>query len=252
MYSRKLAKEKASIKVPSTRNGITSPSPIESIHSSISTHSSNTLSPTISNTSSNDNQSPSTNDSSSTGSRSRSSSTDITNAMTEKQQEQRTQIQQKEPKNINHNKYRSERRRKLSDPRCFPLLYECYAQARVRIKYELSSQHLTDLPVGSVVTVEEIKDRRARISAPIHGWLSVISKDGNTILMPLNKQTAKIGGKVMFNINNYRHYNGNMPITAKIIDYNQNYDMHKVQHKNGKTEWLNLKDKNITYIPNVT
>jgi len=278
MYSQRLSKEKARIKVPSTRTAITSPSPIESIHSSTSTHSSHTLSPTISNTSNESSNVSSTDTSSngSNGSRSRSSSTENVNNNNNNnnkyvikqertiQKEKRTEINviKNEPKNANQPSVRTttrtttERRRRLSDPRCFPLLYECYAQARVRIGYELSSQHLTDLPQGSIVTVEEIHEdnRRARISAPIHGWLSITSKNGgNTILMPLNKQTAKIGGKVMFNYNHYHHQNhGNnhTPITAKIIDYNQNYDMHKVQHKNGKHEWLNLKDKSITYIPN--
>ena len=252
MYQQRLYKEKARIKVPSTRTAIiTSPSPVESINSSTSIHSSNTLSPTISNTS-NESSSSSAIDSSSSGSRSRSSSTEIVNNnintdKTRIKQEQRTQKKRENDVKKSNIDYRKERRRKLSDPRSFPLLYECYAQARVRTKYELSSQHITDLPAGSVVTVEEIKDRRAKISAPIHGWLSLISKDGNTILMILNKQTAKIGGKVLFN--NYKYIG--MPVTAKIIDYNRNYDMHKVVHKNGKNEWINLKDKNITYIPSV-
>ena len=146
-------------------------------------------------------------------------------------------------------KKRRERRRRLSDPQCLPLLYEVYCQARIRSGYSLTSTHLTDLPVGSVVTVEEIKpNHRARISAPIHGWCSIISKHGKQLLQPLNKQTAKIGGKVLFSKHYSRKY-ANHNITAKIVDYNPNYDMHKVRYKDGKEEWINLKNRHIRYIP---
>merc|ERR1719203_1692982 len=105
----------------------------------------------------------------------------------------------------------------------FPKRFEVQVQARVRVGEDLSSQHLTDLPEGSVVTVEEIVARRTRISRPLCGWLSVTSKFGARIILPTNSKYSKIGGKVMFS----RAMQG-MPLMAnnkypthgKILDYN--------------------------------
>eukprot|EP01084_Bolivina_argentea_P257904 434599_1 len=132
------------------------------------------------------------------------------------------------------------------------LIYEVIAQARVRSGYELTSRYITDLPEGSVLTVEEIRNNRARIIGPIYGWISIISKYGIQIIMPLNKHTAKIGGSVIFTkkikqINSIQtHYE---TIHGKIIEYNQKYGMHKIQCKNGTQQWISLKDPNIHYIP---
>merc|ERR1719229_1548612 len=108
---------------------------------------------------------------------------------------------------------RQQRRERLEDPNCFPKRFEVQVQARVRVGEDLSSQHLTDLPEGSVVTVEEIISRRARISRPLCGWLSVTSKFGARIILPTNSKYSKIGGKVMFKrpINGQQQVNGQWP-----------------------------------------
>jgi len=47
---------------------------------------------------------------------------------------------------------------------------------------ELASPEVCKLPIGTVVTVAEIDGRRARISAPSQGWLSLHASDGRVIL----------------------------------------------------------------------
>eukprot|EP01084_Bolivina_argentea_P309266 534946_1 len=55
---------------------------------------------------------------------------------------------------------------------------------------ELTSKEVCKLPIGSVVTVEEIEGRRCRISAPNEGWLSLHASDGRTILQRGNVKSA--------------------------------------------------------------
>merc|ERR1712190_521503 len=55
---------------------------------------------------------------------------------------------------------------------------------------ELSSAGVCKLPIGTVVTVEEIDGRRARISAPNKGWLSLKASDGRIILSRCNVKSA--------------------------------------------------------------
>lgn len=45
-------------------------------------------------------------------------------------------------------------------------------------------QLMDPLPTGTVVTVEEVRGRRARISDPVSGWLSVSTVGGDTIVTP--------------------------------------------------------------------
>jgi len=47
---------------------------------------------------------------------------------------------------------------------------------------ELSSKEVCKLPIGTVVTVEEVDGRRARITSPSEGWLSLHASDGRIIL----------------------------------------------------------------------
>eukprot|EP01083_Nonionella_stella_P161173 527550_1 len=138
---------------------------------------------------------------------------------------------------------RRERRRKLEDPNCFPKRFEVQVQARVRVGQDLSSQHLTDLPEGSVVTVEEIIDRRARISRPLCGWLSVTSKFGARIILPTNSKYSKIGGKVMFKRPIY-----NQQVTAKVVDYIEETQMYKVSFGDGQTQMVDFEDTNVQFI----
>merc|ERR1712048_1045857 len=55
---------------------------------------------------------------------------------------------------------------------------------------ELSSSEVCKLPIGTVVTVEEIDGRRARVSAPNKGWLSLKASDGRVILSRCNVKSA--------------------------------------------------------------
>merc|ERR1711920_891139 len=55
---------------------------------------------------------------------------------------------------------------------------------------ELSSAEVCKLPIGTVVTVEEIDGRRARVSAPSKGWLSLKASDGRVILSRCNVKSA--------------------------------------------------------------
>jgi len=137
---------------------------------------------------------------------------------------------------------RRERKRKLEDPNCFPKRFEVQVQARVRVDRELTSHYLTDLPEGSVVTVEEIVDRRARISRPLCGWLSVTSKFGARIILPTNSKYSKIGGKVIFK---RPTANG---ATAKVIDFNDERNLYKVRYDDGNTQWIDIEDQNIQFV----
>ena len=66
-------------------------------------------------------------------------------------------------------------------------------QAKVREKYEFTSQRITDLPEGLLVTVAEQVDRRARITRPIHGWISLKSMYGQEIATPVVPPTVSVG-----------------------------------------------------------
>ena len=118
---------------------------------------------------------------------------------------------------------------------------------------DLSSQHLTDLPEGSVVTVEEIIERRARISRPLCGWLSVTSKFGARIILPTNSKYSKIGGKVMFQrpISGQQQLpNGTYPQYkhAKVVDYNEENNSYKVRFDDNTSQWIDIEDQNVTFI----
>lgn len=56
----------------------------------------------------------------------------------------------------------------------------------------LSSERVTDLSRGTAVTVVEIRGRRARITAPVRGWLSLTRRDGLEIASrPQRKKKRK-------------------------------------------------------------
>merc|ERR1719361_1271345 len=55
---------------------------------------------------------------------------------------------------------------------------------------ELSSKEVCKLPIGTVVTVVEIKGRRARVTAPSKGWLSLHASDGRVILQRSSVKSA--------------------------------------------------------------
>merc|ERR1711920_576922 len=55
---------------------------------------------------------------------------------------------------------------------------------------ELSSAEVCKLPIGTVVTVEEIDGRRARVSAPNEGGLSLKASDGRIILQRSSVKSA--------------------------------------------------------------
>ena len=54
--------------------------------------------------------------------------------------------------------------------------------ALVKSSIDIRSSEVAKVPIGTVVIVEHIDGRRARISAPVGGWVSLHAKDGRTIL----------------------------------------------------------------------
>jgi len=54
--------------------------------------------------------------------------------------------------------------------------------ALVKQNEDLKSNEVGKIPIGTVVTIEEISGRRARISTPLQGWCSLFAKDGRLIL----------------------------------------------------------------------
>jgi len=55
---------------------------------------------------------------------------------------------------------------------------------------ELSSKEVCKLPIGTVVTVVEINGRRARVTSPSKGWLSLHASDGRVILQRSSVKSA--------------------------------------------------------------
>merc|ERR1719228_240338 len=55
---------------------------------------------------------------------------------------------------------------------------------------ELSSKEVCKLPIDTVVTVVEIDGRRARVTSPSRGWLSLHASDGRIILQRSNTKSA--------------------------------------------------------------
>lgn len=60
----------------------------------------------------------------------------------------------------------------------------------VRKGVALDSDRLRILPMGSKVFVVEYNERRVRIEQPIHGWCSLKSSNGDTILAPVEDANA--------------------------------------------------------------
>lgn len=151
------------------------------------------------------------------------------------------------PTNDKHSKYLIE-----YNPNKYPQTMEVLVQARVRINDNLQSQHITDLPEGTIVTIAEVNGRRARITQPIHGWCSLKSKFGARILMPQGMNFDKIGGSVVIPSGtdiNGRVIHPQKNITAKIIDYEYETKLHKILFDNGSMEHISL--KSFKYYPTV-
>jgi len=55
---------------------------------------------------------------------------------------------------------------------------------------ELNSKEVCKLPIGTVVTVNEIDGRRARVTSPSKGWLSLHASDGRIILQRSSVKSA--------------------------------------------------------------
>lgn len=96
----------------------------------------------------------------------------------------------------------------------------------VRRKVNLASERLRILPMGSKVLVVEQNDRRVRIEQPIHGWCSLRSSNGDTILTPLddtdNATTTPLAGEIRKGINqsqkNVSKYKEKMDKTHKKME----------------------------------
>jgi hypothetical protein len=58
--------------------------------------------------------------------------------------------------------------------------------ATVRQQSSLESNFVGKLPQGTIITVSKICDRRAQISNPISGWVSIRNDSNVAILEPLN------------------------------------------------------------------
>jgi len=121
--------------------------------------------------------------------------------------------------------------------------YEVCDIARVRAAYGMESETVTELPRGTVVTVEEIWSNRARISSPMCGWLSVYSMNGQQLLMPLDENAAKIGGHIMFKDEWKR------VAYAEVIGYDHHCGLHSVMLERAGLQWVSLSDPNLRYIP---
>ena len=65
--------------------------------------------------------------------------------------------------------------------------YILNSQARVKTDRDLSSDHITDLPAGSLIEIECKVGDRLKICAPINGWISAKCKNGQLILSKASK-----------------------------------------------------------------
>eukprot|EP00754_Rhynchopus_humris_P045815 Rhum_TRINITY_DN529_c0_g1::Rhum_TRINITY_DN529_c0_g1_i1::g.1515::m.1515 len=63
--------------------------------------------------------------------------------------------------------------------------------AVVRAELSLSSREIQQLPQGSLVTVLEVRGRRAKIAAP-PGWVSVTAQTGEPIVAPMNANDSAL------------------------------------------------------------
>lgn len=121
--------------------------------------------------------------------------------------------------------------------------YEVCEISRVRAAYDLQSESVTELPHGTVVSVEEIWSNRARISSPLCGWMSVYSMRGQQLLMPLDENAEKIGGHIMFQ-DEQRQI-----AYAEVTGYDHHCGLHSVMLQRAGLQWVNLNDPNLRYIP---
>jgi len=120
--------------------------------------------------------------------------------------------------------------------------YEVCALSRLRAAYDMQSAPLTELPHGTVVSVEEIWSNRARISSPVCGWLSVYSLRGEQLLMPLDANAAKIGGRIVFkNEQNEIEF-------GKVTGYDHHCGLHAVTRERIGLQWVSLTDPNLQFI----
>eukprot|EP01084_Bolivina_argentea_P126207 223496_1 len=70
--------------------------------------------------------------------------------------------------------------------------------AKCRKKKSITSQHLGNLSIGTIVRVEEIDGRRCRISSPINGWMSLRTANGQSILQIHNSEGMATADKYSY------------------------------------------------------
>jgi len=70
-----------------------------------------------------------------------------------------------------------------------PGWYRVCLLAMVRAESSLESLRLRILPVGSKIHIVDVQGRRAKIDSPGDGWVSVASKQGETICVPIGPTT---------------------------------------------------------------
>eukprot|EP01062_Namystynia_karyoxenos_P056408 TRINITY_DN47364_c0_g1_i1.p1 TRINITY_DN47364_c0_g1~~TRINITY_DN47364_c0_g1_i1.p1 ORF type:complete len:536 (+),score=86.68 TRINITY_DN47364_c0_g1_i1:109-1716(+) len=63
--------------------------------------------------------------------------------------------------------------------------------ALVREEESPDSTEVITLPMGTQCTIAELRGRRARITTPVEGWLSVSTSSGDTIMSPLLKASPQ-------------------------------------------------------------
>jgi len=68
--------------------------------------------------------------------------------------------------------------------------------ALVKSSIDIRSSEVAKIPIGTVVIVEHMDGRRARISAPVSGWVSLHAKDGRTILQKENTSSKEMDNAV--------------------------------------------------------
>eukprot|EP01084_Bolivina_argentea_P123394 218673_1 len=64
--------------------------------------------------------------------------------------------------------------------------------AKCREHKNMSSRHIVDLPMDTIVTVEKIDGRRCKISSPMKGWVSLYTTNGQNILLEINQSEGSI------------------------------------------------------------
>lgn len=124
----------------------------------------------------------------------------------------------------------------------FPKKMEVVVLALVRVSEEMDSDWVTELPKGTIVQVVEIVGRRARITHPFPGWMSIRTDDGVTILTEPDG-TVRIGARIV-----YKDFHKKVSIQGTVIDKDDRRSVHLVEFENGSKEWMNLNCKEVEII----